>query len=555
MPSETIVIASDHGAVTLKQALAEDLEERGFSVLDLGTDGPDAVDYPDFAEAHNNRGNMLQRLESTEEALSSYATALELNPTYPEAHNNRGTALQDLERPEEALESFDKAVALKPDYAEAHCNRGWTLQELKRPQEALESYDRALSLKSDNADAFNNRGNALQDLQRPEDALSSFDNAIALRPDHPAAYSNRGNALKTLNRVEDALQSYETAIELAVDQTDNQDRAAADRSRRRQKSDAPDDAEAQWNRSLSLLLMGRFEEGWRQYEWRKLRKEAIAARTFEQPTWLGSGDLSGKTLFVHWEQGLGDTIQFCRYAKVAAERGAKVVLSVQKPLVPLMRSLSPEIEILAGKEVPEHFDCHAPLISLPLAFGTARETIPAEVPYLAAEPARVARWADHLGDRGFRIGVAWQGSTGKIDLGRSFPLSALAGIAALSGVRLISLQKNEGTEQLAELLGTMAVETLGDGFDTGDGAFLDTAAVMATLDLVITSDTAVAHLAGALGRPVWTALKQVPDWRWLLEGEECPWYPTMRLFRQQTRGDWAGVFEAMRAEIAEKLKN
>ncbi len=308
-------------------------------------------------------------------------------------------------------------------------------------------------------------------------------------------------------------------------------------------------AEAYWNQSLCFLQIGRFEQGWGQYEWRKKREKPIAARSYLQPLWLGEEDIAGKTLFIYWEQGLGDTIQFCRYAKLAEARGAKVVMSVQKPLHRLLTQLSPTIQIIGGKENPINFDYHSPLLSLPLAFATTSENIPAEIPYLYAEQERLDNWKQRLGDNGFKIGICWQGKKGKVDVGRSFPLKELFNIATIPDVRLISLQKNEGTEQLTNLPEGMKVETLGADFDSGPHGFLDTAAVMESLDLIITSDTSIAHLAGALGRPTWVALKQVPDWRWLLEGNNSSWYPTLRLFRQKIRGEWKPVFDEMQKEL------
>ena len=265
----------------------------------------------------------------------------------------------DLKRPAEALASYDKAIALKPDYAEAHNNRGNALKDLKRPAEALASYDKAIALKPDYAEAHNNRGNALKDLKRPAEALASYDRAIALKPDYAEAYNNRGNALKDLKRPAEALASYDKAIALK-----------------------PDYAEAYWNQSLCLLLMGHFEQGWRQYEWRKKLNEPMGVRSYPQPVWLGEENIAGKTLFIYWEQGFGDTIQFCRYAKLVEARGAKVIMSVQQPLCGLLKQISPTIQILKPNEEPTDFDYHCPLLSLPLALGTTLETIPAEQQYL-----------------------------------------------------------------------------------------------------------------------------------------------------------------------------
>jgi hypothetical protein len=251
--------------------------------------------------------------------------------------------------------------------------------------------------------------------------------------------------------------------------------------------------------------------------------------------------LCGRSILLHSEQGLGDTIQFCRYATLLQQRGAHVVLSVQSQLYRLLRTIGPTIEIVAeGAEGPAT-DYHCPLLSLPAAFGTTIDSIPASLPYLSAEPQRVMCWRQRLGAEGFKVGICWQGSTGKVDVGRSFPLATLHPLSTIPGVRLISLQKHLGCEQLHTLPAAMQLEVLGDEFDPGPDAFLDTAAVMQSLDLIVTSDTVIAHLSGALARPTWVALKQVPDWRWLLERTDSPWYPTLRLFRQKHAGDWTGV--------------
>jgi hypothetical protein len=256
-------------------------------------------------------------------------------------------------------------------------------------------------------------------------------------------------------------------------------------------------------------------------------------------------------VFVEAEQGLGDTIHFCRYLRLLEARGARVVFAVQPALRALLRTLSPTIELIAQGTRPEEFDFFCPLLSLPLAFRTTLDTIPVDVPYLYADPERCERWRHRLGNAGFRVGICWQGSRKPIDVGRSFPLVHYQGIAAIAGVRLISLQKGDGAEQLRTRPGSMMVEELGDDFDEEPGAFLDTAALMRHLDLVVTSDTATAHLAGALGCRAWVALKYAPDWRWLLERRDSPWYPSLRLFRQPELGDWESVFACIRRELEE----
>jgi hypothetical protein len=292
------------------------------------------------------------------------------------------------------------------------------------------------------------------------------------------------------------------------------------------------------------------EQGWGLYEWRSKIDGAAASRCGSEALWLGDQALAGKTLFLHSEQGLGDTIQFCRYALLAEARGAQVVMSVQDSLRRLLRRLSPTIQIIGETQHPPEFDFHCPLLSLPRAFGTTADTIPAAGRYLSAEGERVERWRQALGNHGFKVGICWQGGVSRVDMGRSFPLAMLHRIASLPGVRLISLQKGRGCEQLDALPAGMLVQVPGDGFDAGPDAFLDTAAVLENMDLVITSDTAMAHLAGALGRPTWVVLKRVPDWRWFLERADSPWYPGHRLFRQQRWGDWQGVFDEIYRELS-----
>ena len=458
-----------------------------------------------------------------EEALKWIDAALAIDTRASEALNISGLVLQALERHEEACARFAAALAAEPTYIEAWNNHGVALQNLGRPEEALASYDKALMSAPDNGDIWNNRGVALRDMGLSEEALASFDRSLVACPRAARAWNNRGLALHDIGQVEEALESYSRAI--AID---------------------PDHPDANWNKALAALQLGRLGEGWPLYEWRLKRSDIAKPPVYDKPLWNGRDDIAGETLLVCSEQGFGDTIQFCRYARLAATKGARVVLSVQGVLVPLISSLSPEITIIGDNATPADFDRYIPLLSMPLAFGTTGQNVPTPIPYLAPEPGRVERWKARIGSTGFKIGIAWQGgSLGKAAAGRAFPLAALAGLAAVPQVRLISLQKKDGLDQLDDLPPHMPVETLGEDFDGGTDAFLDTAAAMESLDLIITSDTAIAHLAGALGRPVWVGLQFVPDWRWQLGRPDSPWYPTMRLFRQSARGDWQSVFAAM----------
>ena len=561
-PAEAL--ASYDKAIALKPDYAEAHNNRGNALMDLKRPAEALASYdraialkPDYAEAHNNRGNALRDLKRLAEALASYDKAIALKPDYAEAHNNRGAALMDLKRPEEALASYDKAIALMPDDAVAHNNRGAALRELQRPAEAIASYDKAIALKPDYADAHYNRGNALMDLKRLVEALTSYDKAIALKPEFAGAHSNRGNALRDLQRPAEALASYDKAIALKPDFAEaysNRGNALKDLKRPAEalasydKAIAlkPDFADAHWNQSLCLLLMGHFEQGLRQYEWRKKLNEPMAVRSCPRPVWLGDENIAGKTLFIYWEQGFGDTIQFSRYAKLVEARGAKVIMSVQQPLCGLLKQISPTIQILKPNEEPTEFDYHCPLLSLPLALGTTLETIPAEQQYIKSDEELRSVWSARLPPKTKpRIGVVWSGSaTNKRDHYRSMELQQFLAIFS-PDAEWICLQKDIREKDFALLRQFGRIAFFGD--DLRD--FSDTAALLDLMDLVITIDTSVAHLAGAMGKPVWILLPYNPDWRWLLDRNDSPWYPSARLFRQQQIGNWATVTDQVKNEL------
>ena len=522
-------------AIKLNPKNFRTLNNRGALLKDLGRHERAIADFDRaiaadrrYFLAYYNKAASLAAIKRRQEALDVYDELLKLRPDFAAAWDGRGLVLADLARFDEALASHEKAISLEPDFAEAHFNRGAALLALQRADEALTSYDTAIALKPDHVAAHYNRGGALRDLNRFEDALASYDRAIALKPDHAEAYVNRGGALVELARFGEALTQFDKAIALRGDYAD-----------------------AHYNKSLPLLLLGEYDAGWRAYEWRKRKAVPLGDRRFAAPLWMGEPDLSGKTILVHWEQGLGDTIQFCRYVKLLEQAGAHVMFAPQKALRALMRSLGESIEIVDADDESLAFDFHCPLMSLPLAFGTTVHSIPAGVPYLFADPQRVERWASRLSGTEFKIGVAWLGSAAGARVGRSAPLAQFRRLAETPGVRLISLQKAEAGGPPAELAEGVRVEFLGDDFDAGEDAFIDSAAVMKVLDLVITVDTAAAHLAGALGVPTWVALKSVPHWFWLLERSDSPWYPTMRLFRQKTAGDWQGVFAEIESALAD----
>jgi tetratricopeptide (TPR) repeat protein len=485
---------------------------------------------PDYPFALINRAILYRESRRFEDALMDYDRALAVQPDSFEAHCGRATVLLDLHRFAEALDEGEGAAALRPERPEGHLRQALALTGLDRHQQALACCDRTVAMAPGIAEAHAGRAAALQYLGRHAQAVAAADRAIELAPQLAAAYFNRGAALRDLARIVDAIQSFERA-----------------------RTIQPDDATTNCNLGGLLLLLGRFDRGWELYEWRSRLPEAPKIYRYTQPAWDGTQDIHGKTLFTYVDQGLGDTIQFARFAKLAQMRGARVVMAVQSTLCRLLSTLSPPIEILGHTEAPPAFDHHCPLASLPGAFKTTVDTIPADVPYLRAEAERVAAWRNRLSGPGFKIGVSWQGSTIKTGVGRSFPLHALRQVAAIPGVRLISLQQGTGVEQLHSLPAAMKVEILGEDFDAGPDAFVDTAAVMECLDLVITCDTSIAHVAGALGRPTWVVLKRVPDWRWMLDGKDNPWYPTVEVFRQSVDGRWDDVFDRIFRQLRHRI--
>ncbi|MSP03552.1 MAG: tetratricopeptide repeat protein [Acetobacteraceae bacterium] len=508
-------------------------------------------------EAHLQLGKRLHGSGRLAEAGQVYQQVLAAVPSHPDALHMMGVLLLQTGQPTAALGWIEQAIGIKGTVAEFHVHRAHALLALGRAAEAIEACHAALRLKRGNAEAHQALGHALTDTGDYPGALKAYQDAQRLKPDLPDVASNLGTAQHHANRLEDAARTLSRAA--ARDPRDpgvlvNLSHVLKDLGRFQEAEArlaaalrlAPGDPLALYNRALLLLLQGRFAEAWPGWE-ERFRAGAIAARGLTKPVWRGE-NLAGRTLLIHAEQGLGDTIQFCRHD---FPRDGEVVFESQPRIARLLASRPgmPRI-VRVGDPLPPH-DLTCPLMSLPAIHGTTLDTIPSHVPYLAAEPGAVERWRTRLGDRGFRIGIAWQGNPARReDSGRSIRLEHYLGLAAVPGVRLISLQKDDGVEQLAD---SMTVESLGADFDSGPDGFIDSAAAMMSLDLVITSDTAMAHLAGALGRPVWVASRAVPDWRWMLERRDSPWYPSMRLFRQTARDDWAPVFAAMKDALMARL--
>jgi tetratricopeptide (TPR) repeat protein len=490
-----------------------------------------------LAEAHNNRGNALRCLNRHEAALLSYERVIALLPDLPEPHFNRGLALHGLNRYDAALASFDRALDLEPRYAEAHYARGNVLKDLRRLGAALASYDQAIAARAEYAAAFVNRGNVLAELERFAAALASYDRAIALDPDHADAHCNRGSLLSDLGRHEEALASLDRA--LAID---------------------PEHALAHFMRAFVCLVRGDLLTGFREFEWRWRCAQCVTSREkrdFAQPQWSGAESLDGKTILVHCEQGLGDTIQFCRYVQPLAAKGARVVFEVPPALRGLLASLDGVSHwVLRGEPLPP-FDTHCPMLSLPLAFATTLATVPCATPYLRASRERLHYWQHKLGARTRpRVGLVWSGGSRPdqpelwaVNRRRNIPLALLAALKH-PGIEFHSLQKGQPAEgELDELLanGWDGPALVNHTAELSD--FAETAALIEQLDLVISVDTSTAHLAGALGKPVWLLNRFDGCWRWLCDRSDSPWYPSLKVYRQTQRGDWDGVIRRVRVDL------
>ncbi|SEC44555.1 Flp pilus assembly protein TadD, contains TPR repeats [Rhizobiales bacterium GAS188] len=513
---------------------------------------------PAFPEALYRRGVLQDRLGRLPQACASYQEALRLQPAYPEALCNLARILHRLGDAPAALTLTEEALRHRPDFLPALLNQANLLYQLGRLQDAIlackeallscpgepkllrllgtmlrdlgqldeaeSAIDAAIARAPDDADAWMSRAIILRDRAKLDQALAAYETALRLRPAFPEALSNCGVLLRELGRVGDSIRHFDLALAL--------------------KPDYPD---ARNNRAGSLLLSGRLQQGFEDFEARWQRTGApqkiVAA---DCPEWRGE-TLEGRKLLVLDEQGLGDLIHMARYLPLLVDRGAEVTLICRKSMQALLRSLRTPLGFLDAGDAaqgfdPKAFDYQIAVTSLPRAFGTTLTSIPCEMPYLRAEPDRVARWAQRIGEAGIRIGLCWQGNIG-VDGERAIPAEALGALAGQASLRFVSLMRDEPPPSC------LPVETLGVDFDAGPGAFLDAAAVIACLDLVVTCDTAIAHLAGALGKPAFLLLKHVPDWRWLLGRQDSPWYPGMRLFRQAQRGEWGPVLAAVRQEL------
>jgi tetratricopeptide (TPR) repeat protein len=474
-----------------------------------------------LAIAHFNLGNALRALDKLDQAVAAYAEAAFHQPDFAEAHNNQGLAAQALGRLETAETAFAMALVKRPTYAEAHGNLGLVQLDHGRIPQAAGCFRRALALHPALAEAHNGLGNALKRRDRLEEAQTAFDRALAVRPSYADAHHNLGLTLTEQGRPREAIAAYDRAIH-----------------------HAPDLGEAHFAQGLALLQLGIWPEGWRKYEYRWAQKTepGMRLRRYPQPLWQGE-PAGGRTILLWVEQGFGDTINFVRFARELSRRGWTVVLETQRELARLLAAV-PEITVVPQGEPLPPFDVHCPLMSLPGRLGITPDT----VPYgngLHPDPEAAQRWRTRLSEaRGLKVGVVWRGSPGhKRDRNRSMMPAAFADFLGQPGIEVVSLQKDGRPEEVAALPSLL----YDAGPDLAD--FAETAALISTLDLVISVDTSVLHLAAALGAPSWGLIDFASDWRWLMARSDSPWYPSVRLFRQKRRGDWGSVTQAVRAEL------
>ncbi len=560
-----------------------------------------AIDIsPTISFYHNNLGNVLQNLHEADGAVKSFREAIRLKDDNVEAHNNLGNVLRDLGRKEEALEHYRKAIGLEPDYGAAHNNLANLLKDRGSLAESVIHYQKALKLNPGLAAIYYNFGTALEELGELDDAVKQYGKAISINPESADAYNNLGNVLKKQKKTEEALLNYQKALDLRPDfaevfnnigdlyRSEGRFDEAAEYCRKaiehnpieerfyislgntflgqgkyneamEQYLEAvdmePDSADAHYNRGLVLLMKGEFEEGWEEYEWRFKSKEIskdIGYTDNKIPVWDGS-PLDGKTILIMSEQGMGDHIQFARYIPMVKKLGGRVVFESRRSLMRLFEGYD-GIDLLLEESGRNRSDMTPDvciqLLCLPRIFDTAQDTITADVPYLKADPETVERWKPRVDNKLFKVGLVWSGSPShKNDRNRSCKLSDFEPLADIPGVAFYSLQKGELSDDRKKPPEGMRIEEIGKDLED----FMDTAAVIENLDLVISVDTAVVHLAGALGKQVWTLLPFIPDWRWMLDREDSPWYPTMRLFRQPGHGDWRSVMKQAAAELEKKV--
>ncbi len=475
---------------------------------------------PEFTEAHYNFGNAYKELGRWSESVSHTQKAIELDPDLHEAYYILGIAFYELEKLDQAIEVWQKALRLKPGFAEVHFNLGIAYYHKGNLEEALALCRKAVELDSSLAEAHYNLGLVYYGKDLPDEAIRCWQKTVQINPKHKDAFNNMGAAFQDKHELDKAQKCFQKAI-------DNH----------------PDFPNAHWNKSLCHLLAGSFLEGWSEYQWRFKINTIFLNRHFPQPLW-GGEDLTGKTILLYAEQGFGDTIQFIRYVPLVKKRGGQVLVECQEDLGSLLETMEGIDQLIPyGQPLPE-FDVQCPLLSLPLAFQTELGDIPASIPYISLNSDLVKKWHEftEVEKDNLKVGLIWAGRpTHKKDRKRSLALKVFEPLAGLPGITFYGLQKGEAARQIQNR--PEGMKLIGVGEKLVD--FTETGALIQNLDLVISVDTAVAHLTGALGKPIWTLLPYSPDWRWMLDREDSPWYPSMRLFRQPFPGDWESVIRAL----------
>lgn len=525
------------------------------------------VDYQSF-ESLSKHANGLFTAEQYEEAIAFYKQALALNPTCAQIFFNLGQALYFAKKYPEALYAYKKTIQYKNDHYRAYVQIAKVMIDVKQTNDAIEPLKKSLILEPNNPDARLLLARIYNDKHHFNQAIQIITEGLALEPNHINLTFELGNIYNLVNRLEESLAIYKALDEIIPNNPSilynigftykkmgHLDKSLPYYNRTLELN--PDHAEALFSRGLAYLVIGEFEKGWEGYEWRYSRPSQGSLRTYDAPRWDGS-DLQGKTILIHAEQGLGDTFQFIRYAKLVKEKNGIVIAAVQKPLITIMKRCKHIDQVISVDETPPHFDVHCPLMSLPHVLKTRLDTIPSEHPYLYADEQLTSHWKQQLAtDTNFKVGICVQGNNSYATpllratvAQKSVGIEKLAPISEIPGISLYSLQKVSGTQQFENLPSSVKIITFDGDFDESNGRFMDTAAVMKNLDLMITVDTSVCHLSSGLGVETWVMLPNPADWRWMMNRTDSPWYPTMRLFKQPTPGDW----ESMIKDVAEELK-
>jgi tetratricopeptide (TPR) repeat protein len=516
---------------------------------------------------HNTHGIILEALGRFDEAINAYQKVVSLKPDYAEAYHNMAVAFQSQGHYASAVERCKQAVMLKPDYAQAYNTMAFSLEKQHLYDEAIENYKHALFLEPDFVEAYNHLGVVLNEKGRYAEAIANFTNAIKRDPDYAEVYSNMGIALKEQEEFSEAIACYEMALQLDPNFSEayyNLGNSLRDQGRcveaiesfRKAISLKPDYAQAHWNLSLALLLSGNYTEGWKGYKWRRNAELKVLTdyHSTGKPRWDGSS-FKSRRLLVHYEQGLGDNIQFVRYLPMIKARGGTVIFETLKPLIGLLRGfegVDELVEYVPNRKLPLEYDVYTSLLDMPFIFETTVDTIPSQVPYIYADPSKAQCWRGKVSGPGLKVGIVWAGSPEHgNDRYRSCSLKRFAPLGKIEGVRLYGLQKGPGARQMDEFAEMISVTNISENFND----FTDTAAAIDNLDLVISVDTSVLHLSGAMGQSTWALLPFAPEWRWMLNRPDSPWYPTMKLFRQSNWNDWDSVFRSVTEELKMMVSN